>query len=261
MSDIPQLLPLHPVPWFAFSESCAGRLCTAVRRLWAALLFAILQITAHADALLSITAAAGAQTCHRQSSSGTASCSASGSVWVPAGQFDSPVNASGTLSFGHTGESEAMSLGPQSISALDYSLAGSWSMGQGIGLSNQASMSLSATLTLPAQSGDWTFYSSVFDATDDSGGAVGPIQIVTTDGSAWLSGGFPATVTIHHPSGTPIVVSVELSDFVAQADSSNNLSFDLRMMDPVAMPEPSTLLSVVLGLVVAAALAGILRVR
>jgi hypothetical protein len=44
------------------------------------------------------------------------------------------------------------------------------------------------------------------------------------------------------------VVSIDLSDFVAQADSSNNLAFDLRMVDPVAAPEPLTFPTLLLGL-------------
>jgi hypothetical protein len=249
MTDIPQLLPLHPVPWFAFSDLPARRLSAAMRLVWAGLLFTSLHITANADVLLSVTATAGPQTCQAQSTSGTASCTASANVFVPAGQFNSPVSASGTLTFGHTEYSQAISLGPESVGALDYSLNANWSMGQGIGLSNQASMTLHAVLTLPAESGDWTFYLSVFDATDDSGGGLGPIEIVTTDGTAWLSDGFPSSATIHHPAGTPFVVSLDLADFVAEADSSNTLSFDLRMVDPVAAPEPSSLFTALLGLV------------
>lgn len=230
-----------------------------MRLLWAGLLIPVLQITASAGTLLSVSAVAGAQSCQTQSTTGIASCSVSANVPIPAAQFDSPVSASGTISFGHTAYSAGTLLGPQSVGTLDYSLAGSWSMGQGIGLNDQVSVSLSAALTLPTHSGDWTFYSSVFDATDDSGGALGPIQIVTTDGNIWLSGGFPSTMTIHHAVGTPFVVSIELSDFVADADSSNNLSFDLRMVDPISTPEPFTLFTALLGLAVGAAFIAIHR--
>jgi hypothetical protein len=255
MFYIPQLLPLHPVPWFAFSDFPARHLCSTMRLVWAGLLLPVLHIIANADALLSVTATAGTQSCQMQSSNGSASCSASGTVFVPAGAFDSPVNASGALTFGHTQYTDAMSLGPPSIGTLDYTLAGNWSMGQGIGLNNQASVSLSAVLTLPAQSGNWTFYSSIFDATDDSGGEIGPIEIVTSDGSAWLAGGFPSSVTIPHPAGTPFAVSLELSDFVAQADSSNNLTLDLRMVDPIAAPEPGSATTALLGLTIVSMLA------
>ena len=121
-------------------------------------------------------------------------------------------------------------------------------MGQGIGLNNQASVTLSATVTLPSNSANWTFYTSVLEQTDDSGGGIGPVQIVTSDGSTWVGGGFPSSFTVSHASGTPFVVSFELSDFVAEADSSNNLWFDLRMIDPIAAPEPRTLVGVLLGL-------------
>jgi hypothetical protein len=248
MTDTSPLLPLHPVLSVAFLDFPASIYATAMRFLCASLLLVTLQTTATADALLSVTATAGPESCQVQSASGSASCSASANVFVPAGQFDSPATASGAISFGRTTYSQAVSLGPQPVVALDYSLAGNWSMGQGIGLSDQAGVSFNATLTLPSQSGDWTFYSSVFDATDDSGGELGPIQIVTTDGSAWLAGGFPSAVTIHHPAGTPFVVSLQISDFVAQADSSNTLTFDLRLIDPLASPEPLPLATAILGL-------------
>lgn len=228
-----------------------------MRLVWAGLLLTTLQMTAYADSLLSVIATAGPQTCQAQSTR-SASCSASANVFIPAGQFESPATASGSLTFGRTGYAGILSLGPQSVGALDYSLAANWSMGQGIGLSAQASVSLSAVLTLPAESGDWTFYSSVFDATDDAGGELGPIQIVTTDGTVWLSGGFAPGQTVHHQAGTPFVVSIDVSDFVAQADSSNNLAFDLRMIDPVSAPEPLTLLSGVLGV---AAILMLIRIR
>jgi hypothetical protein len=152
-----------------------------MRFLSAALLFAGLHITATAGSLLSVNATAGPQSCQMQSASGIASCSASASVLVPGGQFASPVTAAGTVSFGETQYSTA---GP-----LDYTLSAYWNLGQGLGLTGQASLSIAANLTLPSDSGDWTFYLTLQDATDDSGGALGPVQIVTTDGSAWLSGG------------------------------------------------------------------------
>jgi hypothetical protein len=198
-------------------------------------------MSASAGSLLSVNATAGPQSCQMQSASGVASCSATASVPVPGGQFASPVSAAGTVSFGETPYSSA---GP-----LDYTLSAEWNMGQGIGLSSQASMSIAADLTLPSDSADWTFYLSVQDATDDSGGALGPIQIVTTDGSAWLSAGFPSTMTIDHPIGTPFEVSLDLADLVAESDSTNNLTFDLRMVDPVAAPEPLTLPTALFGLV------------
>jgi hypothetical protein len=211
-----------------------------MRFLSTALLFAGLHMTATAGSLLSVNATAGPQSCQMQSASGIASCSTSASVLVPGGQFASPVTAGGTVSFGETPYSNA---GP-----LDYTLSAYWNMGQGIGLSGQASVSIAANLTLPSDSGDWTFYLSLQDSTDDSGGALGPIQIVTTDGSAWLSSGFPSTFTVNHPVGTPLDVSLDLSDFVAESDSSNNLTFDLRMVDPVAAPEPLTLTTLLFGL-------------
>jgi hypothetical protein len=218
-----------------------------MRLYWAGLLLPVLHTLSIADPLLSVTTTAGPQSCQTQSTSGTASCSASANVFVAAGQFNSPVSASGALTFGPTQYADAIAVGPQSIGALDYTLSANWSMGQGIGLSNQAGVSLSAVLTLPAQSGNWTFYSSLFDATDDSGGEVGAIEILTTDGNAWLSGSSPSSASIAHPFGTPFVVSLELSDFVAQADSSNNLSLDLRMVDPIAAPEPLSITTVLLG--------------
>jgi hypothetical protein len=191
---------------------------------------------AFADTLLSVSAAAGTQNCS-QASAASASCSVSSSVYVPAGDFYSPVTAGGSISLGYTGAPGT--LGPQTLASLDYTLQGSWYMAQGIGLSGQAAVTLDATIDLPSDSGNWVFYGSSYDATDDSGGQLGPIQIITTDGTGSISGSF-SSFTIDHTPGAPISVSLSLPDFVGEADSSNTLNFDIRMTDPVATPEPAT---------------------
>ena len=199
-----------------------------------------------ADALLSVSAIAGAQSCSNASSS-SASCNVNSSVYVPAGQFYSPVSAGGSLSFAPT-DLAAPSLGPQTIGPLDYSLQGNWSMGQGIGLSGQAQVTLSATINLPSDSGNWTFYGTAYDVTDDQGGGVGSIQIVTTDGSGWISDDPLASFTIAHTPGTPFSVLIDVSDSVQASDSTNDFDLQLRMVDPIATPEPATWLLVLCAL-------------
>ena len=201
------------------------------------LLVAITGGTVWGDALVSISATAGAQGCSRAGAS-SASCSVSSSVYVPAGQFYSPVSAGGNIFFAPT-DLTAISLGPQAAGPLDYTLQGNWSMGQGIGLSGQAGVTLTASIDLPADSGDWAFYGDSYDATDDQGGGVGAIEIVTTDGSGWIEGA-PSWFTISHTPGTPFSVSIDVSDFVQSADSSDDFDFQVRMVDPVATPEPAT---------------------
>jgi hypothetical protein len=224
-------------------------------RVWFFCLFVgMLGGSALADTALSVTASAGAQSCS-QTGTASASCSVSSSVPVD-GEFNSPVYANGSLSFGPT--NLGGSPGPQSVGPLDYSLQGNWAMGQGIGLSGQAAATLSASIDLPSDSGDWTFYGSSYDATDDQGGAVGPIEIVTSDGNGWISGE-SSSFTIAHTPGTPFSVWLNASDLVEQADSSNQLDFDVRMVDPVATPEPATWLLLV-GIVPGAFLLRKLRI-
>src|ERR1700761_8193580 len=105
----------------------------------------VLGTMANADTLLSVAATAGTQSCAQQAAGANASCGVSSSVFVPAGPLYSQASASGNLAFGRSGGND-LSLGPQSIGPLDYSLQGNWSMGEGIGLSNQASVSLTAVL-------------------------------------------------------------------------------------------------------------------
>lgn len=255
MTCIPSALPLHPVPWFASWESGGLRLCIAMRLVWLLPLVLTLGIRANADTSLSVTATAGAQSCADQAASASASCGVSSSVFVPAGQLYSPASASGTLSFGRSGGSEMMALGPPSIGTLDYSLQGNWSMGEGIGLSDQASVSLTAVLNLPQNSGNWTFYGTSYDATDDAGGGVGAIEIITSNGDGWISGSSPSSFTISHHYGTPFSVSLDVFDFVSQGQSSNDFYFDLRMVDPIAAPELPTWFAVFSGLLVMLALA------
>jgi hypothetical protein len=199
-----------------------------------------------ADTLLSVSAAAGTQSCS-QSSAVAAFCTVSSTVSLPGGGFSSPVYAGGSLSFGPTNFG-AGSPGPQTVGPLDYSLEGNWAMGQGIGLSGQAAVTLSASILLPSDSGNWTFYGSTFDATDDQGGGVGAIQIVTSDGSGWIQAGPDSSFTVAHTPGTPFSVSLNLSDLVEAADSSNQFDFDLRMVDPVSTPEPATWMLVLCAL-------------
>lgn len=206
------------------------------------LLVPVLSGPLFADALLSISASAGTQSCS-QASPSSASCNVSASVYVPGGQFYSPVSAGASLSFAPTNLA-ASSLGPQTAGPLDYSLQGDWTTGQGIGLSGQAQVTLTATINLPSSSGNWTFYGTMYDATDDPGGGVGPIQIVTTDGSGWISDGPLSSFTIAHTPGTPFSVLINLSDSVQAADSSNDMDFQIRMVDPIATPEPATWLLV-----------------
>lgn len=194
-----------------------------------------------ADALLSVSATAGAQSCS-QTSAVSATCNANSSVYVPAGQFYSPVSASGSISFGPT--SSPAALGPQSIGTLDYSLQGNWAMGEGIGVSGEAAAALTATIHLPSDSGNWTFYGTSYDTTDDEGGAVGPIGIVTTDGNGAIEGSL-SEFTVAHTPGTEFSVTIRVSDFVQESDSSNDLGFQLRMVDPVSTPEPATLLLII----------------
>lgn len=194
--------------------------------------------TAFADALLSVSATAGQQQCD-QFSAASASCTATSSVYVPAGQFYSPVSAAGSIAFGPTASPGGLSLGPQTIGTLDYSLQADWNMGQGIGLTGQAAVSLTATIDLPIDSGNWIFYGLSYDATDDQGGAVGPIQIVTSGGDGWIEGS-PSQFTVEHTPGTPFSVAIAVSDSIQEADSSNDFDFQLRMIDPVSAPEPST---------------------
>jgi hypothetical protein len=191
---------------------------------------------AFADTLLSVSAAAGAQNCY-QASAASASCTVSSSVYVPAGEFYSPVTAGGSISFAPS--ASPGTLGPQTLSSLDYTLQGTWYMAQGLGLSGQAAVTLNATIDLPADSGNWVFYGSSYDATDDSGGQLGPIQIITSDGTGSISGSF-SSFTIDHTPGTPLSLSLSLPDFVGEADSSNDLNFDIRMTDPIATPEPAS---------------------
>jgi len=191
-----------------------------------------------ADALLSVSATAGAQSCS-QTAASSASCSVSSSMSVAAGQFYSPVSAGGSIEFGST-DLATLSLGPPAVGPLDYSLEGDWSMGQGIGLSGQAGVTLTASLDLPSDSGNWTFYGTSYDATDDQGGGIGPIEIFTTDGNGWILGGSPSSFTVSHTPGTPFSVFIDVSDVVQAADSSNNLDFQLRMVDPISTPEPAT---------------------
>lgn len=197
---------------------------------------------AFADALISVSATAGPQQCE-QSSAASVSCNATSSVYVPAAQFYSPVWAGGNLSFGPTSSPDG--LGPQSIGPLDYTLQGNWNMGQGIGVAGQAAISFTATIDLPADSGNWIFYGSSYDATDDPGGAIGAIEVITSDGSGSI-GGAPSEFGIIHASG-PFSVTLDISDTVQQADSSNNFSFELRMVDPVSTPEPGTLVLLLMG--------------
>ena len=211
------------------------------------LLMPVLGGSVFADALLSVSATAGTQSC-QQSSTASASCSVNSSVYVPAGQFYSPVSASGSISFGVTSSPAALSLGPPALGTLDYSLQGDWTMGQGIGLSGQAAASLSASINLPSDSGNWTFYGTSYDATDDQGGGVDSIQIVTSNGDGWVWGSAAAPFTIVHTPGTPFAVTVDVSDSVQQVDSSNNFDFALRMVDPVDTPEPATWLLVLSAL-------------
>jgi hypothetical protein len=205
------------------------------------LVLPVLGGTVFADTLLSVNAAAGSQTCS-QASAASASCSVSSTVYVPAGQFSSPVSAGGSISFASTGSPEAIGLGPSAAGPLDYTLQGNWSMGQGIALSGQAAVSLSATIDLPSSSANWTFYGDSYDATDDQGGGLGPIEIVTSNGDGWIYNG--TSFTIAHTPGTPFSVSVDVSDLVEESDSSNNLDFAVRMVDPIATPEPATWLLV-----------------
>lgn len=191
-----------------------------------------------ADALLSISATAGAQSCS-QAAASSASCTVSSSVYVPAGQFYSPVSAGGSVSFSPT-DLAALSVGPQTMGPLDYSLQGEWTMGQGIGISGQAQVTLTATIDLPSNSGNWTFYGTAYDATDDQGGGVGPLEIVTTDGSGWISDGPLSSFTVAHSPGNPFSVLISVSDSVQAADSSNDFDFQVRMVDPVSTPEPAT---------------------
>jgi hypothetical protein len=202
---------------------------------------AMLSGSASADALLSIAASAGTQSCS-QTGTASASCSVNSTVSVAGGQFNSPVYAGGAISYGATNLG-AGSPGPPSVGPLDYSLEGNWAMGQGIGLSGQAAVTLSASIDLPSGSGNWTFYGTGYDATDDQGGAVGPIEIVTSDGSGWISGA-ASSFTIAHTPGTPFSVWLNASDLVEEADSSNQFNFEVRMVDPVATPEPGTWLMV-----------------
>ncbi|MBV9761123.1 MAG: hypothetical protein JO340_11210 [Acidobacteriaceae bacterium] len=150
---------------------------------------------AFADALLSVSATAGSQQCE-QFSAASASCGADSSVYVPAGQFYSPVSAQGYLSFEPTGSPDG--LGPSTVGTQDYTLQGNWNMGQGIGLVGQAGMSFMATINLPSDSGDWVFYGWSSDATDDQGGALGAIEVVTSNGDGWI-GGSPLNLPLHMP--------------------------------------------------------------
>ena len=121
-------------------------------------------------------------------------------------------------------------------------------MGQGIGLNDEVSATLTASIDLPSDSGDWVFYGASYDATDDTAGEVGPVQIVTTNGTHWISSSTPSMFAIAHAPGTPLSVSIDISDYVEQAQSSNNFDFELRMVDPVAVPEPATWLLIVSAL-------------
>jgi hypothetical protein len=215
------------------------------------LIAAMLGGSASGDTLLSISASAGPQSCS-QTGTASASCSVSSTIPVAGGQFNSPVYAGGSISFGST--NLGGSPGPQTIGPLDYSLEGYWAMGQGIGLSGQAAVTVTALIELPSDSGNWTFYGSSYDATDDQAGAVGPIEIVTSDGSGWISGA-ASSFTIAHTPGTPFSVWLSASDLVEEADSSNQFDFDIRMVDPVATPEPAT------WLLILVALPGILLLR
>jgi hypothetical protein len=241
MTYTPMALPLQLVPSFARSESSGTHLNIAMRLGILCLLVPALSGLAFADALLSISATAGTQSCS-QASAASASCSVSSSVYLPAGQFYSPVSAGGSISFGPTSFQGA--LGPQTPGPLDYSLQGNWAMGQGIGLSGQAAVSLTASINLLSDSGNWTFYGTSYDATDDQGGELGPIQIVTTDGSGWILGGSASSFTVDHTPGTPFSVSLSVSDIVEESNSSNDFNFDVRMVDPIATPEPATWLLV-----------------
>jgi hypothetical protein len=199
---------------------------------------------AFADALLSVNAAAGPQQCV-QSSAASASCNASASVYVPAGQFYSPVWAGGNFSFGPTAAPDG--LGPATIGTLDYTLQGNWNMGQGIAVAGQAQMSLTATIDLPSDSGNWIFYGSSSDSTDDNGGLVESIQIVTSGGDGAISGSL-SQFEIDHTPGDPFSVTLNVSDTVEEAESSNNFNFELRMVDPVSTPEPGTWTLLLAGL-------------
>lgn len=220
------------------------------------LLVATLGGPVFADALLSVSASAGAQSCS-QTAASSASCSVSSSVYVAAGQFYSPVSAGGSIAFESTGLA-ALSIGPQAVGPLDYSLEGDWAMGQGIGLSGEAGVTLTASLDLPSDSGNWTFYGTTYDATDDQGGGIGPIEISTTDGNGWIMGGSPSSFTVAHTPGTPFSVLIDVSDVVQAADSSNNLDFQLRMVDPISTPEPATWM-LVGGVLLLGFAAGIIR--
>jgi hypothetical protein len=210
-----------------------------MRLAWAMFAALVLGRMAAADALLSVSATAGSESC-QQAAAASASCSVSSSIYVPGGQFYSPASASGNVSFGATVFPETLLLGPQGVQSLDYFLNANWSMGQGIALNDEASVELSASIELPANSGDWIFYGASYDATDDEGGEIGPIQVVTSAGTTWISGSGTSAFTIAHTPGTPLSLSINLSDYVAEAQSSNNLQFELRMLDPISTPEPAS---------------------
>jgi hypothetical protein len=106
----------------------------------------------------------------------------------------------------------------------------------------QTTLMMSATLDLPAQSGNWIVSGTNFQGENQQPQINGPVQV---NGQSITSRDerFPTVLTIVHEYGTPLQISVLDNPLIYQLDSGEGLSFSLDFMDASSLaeaPEPAT---------------------